>query len=158
MDSDDVKYVISGSFTDIVNILKIESEKNDYPQIRTIIISLKSVVDVLGPLSEKKQAWLTLINNRVALLPLNSDATKMKIGGNIDDLAAMHYEEYKIGESRVPKNKIKEVAINRIDGFISIKDYINVHYSKEHKFHFDASLQGALLYASSLGVDIKKYK
>jgi len=52
----------------------------------------------------------------------------------------------------------KEVALNRIEGFFSIRDLIQNNYSKEHKFHLDASIKGALLYALSLGLNVDEYE
>ena len=50
------------------------------------------------------------------------------------------------------------MALNRIEGFFSIRDLIQNNYSKEHKFHLDASIKGALLYALSLGLNVDEYE
>ena len=62
--------------------------------------------------------------------------------------------EYKSNEFQVPEDKREEVALGRIEGLLSIRDYIKSSGSKEQKFHYESSLKGALLYASSLGINI----
>ena len=68
-----------------------------------------------------------------------------------------HFVEYKNNEFRVPKEKRQEVALSRVEGLSSIRDYIKIKGSKKQKFHYESSLKGALLYASSLGINIDKY-
>jgi len=111
---------------------------------------------------DDENPWMHIVNVRTKLMPLNSDGTELTTGSDIDDLGKMHYEEYKTNESNVPQNKRKEVAINRIEGLSSIREYIQSEGSDEQKFHLDASIIGALLYASSIGKhlneDLLKYK
>ena len=62
--------------------------------------------------------------------------------------------EYKNNEFRVPKEDREEVALGRLQGLKSIRDYIQTKGTNAQKFHLDASIKGAALYASSLGIDI----
>ena len=57
-----------------------------------------------------------------------------------------------------PADKRIEVAIDRVEGFFSLKEYLTNNGSKAQKFHLDASLKGALIYATTLGVNIDEYK
>ena len=158
MTSDEVKFVASGSFLDIANILQGILEKNENVEIRKDFNALKEAINILGGITADQEYWIKIINVRVEKMPLNSDATKLKrLGGGVDDLGKMHYDEYKTNEPNVPQNKRKEVALNRIEGFLSIRDLIQNNYSKEHKFHLDASIKGALLYAHSLGLNVAEY-
>ena len=103
--------------------------------------------------------WLEAVNMRVNSMPLNSNSTKLKsIGVDLDGLARMHASEYKDNEHRVPADKRIEVAIDRVEGFFSLKEYLTNKGSKAQKFHLDASLKGALIYATTLGVNIDEYK
>ncbi len=158
--SDEVKFFASGSFLDIANILQGILEKNENVEMRKDFNALKEAINILGwkPVQAAQEYWIKIINVRVESMPLNSDATKLKtLGGGVDDLGKMHYDEYKINEPNVPQNKRKEVALYRIEGFFSIRDLIQNRYSKEHKFHLDASIKGALLYALSLGLNVAEY-
>jgi len=158
MTSDEVKFVVSGSFLDIANILQGILEKNENVEIKKDFNALKEAINILGGITVDQEYWINIINVRVEKMPLNSDATKlMHLGGGVDDLGKMHYEEYKTNEPNVPQNKRKEVALNRIEGFFSVRDLIQNNYSKEHKFHLDASIKGALLYALSLGLNVEEY-
>jgi hypothetical protein len=158
MTSDEVKFVVSGSFLDIANILQGILEKNENVEIKKDFNALKEAINILGGITVDQEYWINIINVRVEKMPLNSDATKLThLGGGVDDLGKMHYEEYKTNEPNVPQNKRNEVALNRIEGFFSIRDLIQNNYSKEHKFHLDASIKGALLYALSLGLNVAEY-
>ncbi len=163
MTSNEVKFVASGSFLDIANILQGILEENEYVEVRKDFNALKEAINILGVTTDERKSWMIVINGRVKSMPLNSDATKTKISGwGVEDLGSIHFEEYKFGEYRVPENKRKEVALNRIEGFFSIRDLIQNLNCKEHMFHLDASIIGALLYAFSLGEDLHeellKYK
>jgi hypothetical protein len=103
--------------------------------------------------------WLEAVNMRVNSMPLNSNSTKLKSTGvDSDGLARMHASEYKDNEFRVPADKRIEVAKDRVEGFFSLKEYLKNNGSKAQKFHLDASLKGAIIYAKTLGVNIDKYK
>ena len=158
MTSDKSKFVVSGSFSDIANILQGILEKSENIEVRKDFNALKEAIEILGGTSDAQNTWVVLINNRVKAMPLNSDATELTFGGGVNELANMHFEEYKFGESEVPENKREKVALDRIEGLLSIKDVIENHYSNEHKFHLNASLKGALLYASSLGLNVDQYE
>jgi len=157
MTSDEIKFVVSGSFSDIANILQGILEKGENIEVRKDFNALKEAIEILGGTSDSQNTWIVLINNRVKAMPLNSDATEMTFGGGVNELADMHFEEYKSGESEVPENKRGEVALDRIEGLLSIKDVIENNYSNEHKFHLNASIKGALRYASSLGLNVDQY-
>lgn len=114
--------------------------------------------------NDAQQSWINLLNGRVTAMPLNSDSSGLRSGGDmlygggVDGLGEMHFDEYKSNEFQVPEDKREEVALGRIEGLLSIRDYIKSEGSKAHKFHLEASIKGALLYASSLGININKYK
>ena len=113
--------------------------------------------------NDAQKSWIDLVNGRVAAMPLNSDYTGLRSGGDmlygggVDGLGAMHFDEYKSNEFQVPESKRREVALGRIGGLLSIRDFIQSEGSKAQKFHLDASIQGALLYASSIGINIKEF-
>ncbi len=76
----------------------------------------------------------------------------------VNSLGEEHFAEYLANQVQVPEDKREEVALARVEGLSSIRDYIQSEGSKAQKFHLDASIKGALLYASSLGVNVDKYK
>lgn len=106
-------------------------------------------------LTEDQEYWIELVNIRVNSMPLDSTAS---IGFTVDSLGRAHFEEYKTNEFRVPEDKREEVALDRLQGLLSIKEYIKNKGTKAQKFHHEASLNGAILYASSLGLNIEDYK
>jgi|TARA_B110000858_G_C17502508_1_gene336646 hypothetical protein len=104
-------------------------------------------------LTDEQKHWLGLVDIRVNALPFDF----IKRTYTVDSMGKEHFIEYKNNEFRVPKDKIQEVALSRIEGLLSIRDYIKSNGSKKQKFHYESSLKGALLYASSLGINIDKY-
>ena len=102
-------------------------------------------------LTEDQNHWIGLVDMRVNSMPLELIES---MGNTTDSLGNDHFLEYKANEPNVPKNKRKEVALDRVNGLLSIKDYVKNKGTKAQKFHFDSSLKGAELYASSLGLDI----
>lgn len=113
---------------------------------------------------ENNQIWLNIVNMRVNSMPfkLNSKTNEMSYFLSLDDLGLAHAEEYESGEDRIPKKARKEVALERIEGFLSIRDYIQANGTKEQKFHLDASIIGALVYAKksdfSINEQVLKYR
>ena len=108
-------------------------------------------------LSDDQKYWLDVVKKR---------AQAMKNMGafinDVEELAYDHCDQYINDAERIPipKNKRKDVALDRILGFTSIQEYISKNASKDEKFHFEASLQGAMLYANHLKISqniIKKY-
>ena len=102
-------------------------------------------------ITEDQKYWIGLIDSRVKVMP--SDFIKT-IGLDIESLGRDHFNEYKANESRIPKEKRKEVALDRLQGLKSIQGYIKEKGSKAQNFHLDASIKGASLYASLLGIEI----
>lgn len=108
--------------------------------------------------------WIDVVNNRVQLMPLNSEGTELstkcygRSGIGVKELGVMHYGEYLTNESKIPEFKRREVAINRLDGLLSIKDYFQSQGNKQQKFHFEASLIGAEMFADSKGIDVNNSK
>lgn len=83
-------------------------------------------------------------------------------GYDVELLAYDHCDQYINDAERraIPKSMRKDVALDRIYGFTSIQEYISKNATKVEKFHFEASLQGAMLYAKHLNISqniIKKY-
>jgi hypothetical protein len=110
-------------------------------------------------LNKEQLYWIEVINKRVSVMPLNSEGTELSgVGGGLDDLGKDHFDEYKNNEYRVPVDKRVDVALDRVTGFFSLKEYIESKGSKEQKFHLNASLKGALIYATSLGINVDEYK
>ena len=103
-------------------------------------------------LTDYQKHWLGLVDMRVNAVPLDS----IKEMHTIDSYGAANFEEYKMNEHRVPKDERQEVAQSRVDGLLSIKDYIKTSGSKEQKFHYESSLKGAVLYASSLEINFEQ--
>ena len=108
-------------------------------------------------LSDDQKYWLDVVKKR---------AQAMKNMGafinDVEGLAYDHCDQYINDAERIPipKNKRKDVALDRILGFTSIQEYISKNATKDEKFHFEASLQGAMLYAKHLNISqniIKKY-
>jgi len=106
-------------------------------------------------ITDDQQRWMELVDIRVNAMPLDFFE---RIGQTVDGLGRDHADEYKSNEFRVPEDVREEVALDRVEGLSSIRDYIQAEGSKSQKFHLDASIKGALLYATSLGVNIDKYK
>ena len=100
-------------------------------------------------LTDYQKHWLGLVDMRVNAVPLDS----IKEIHTVDSYGEGHFNEYKLNEHRVPKDERQEVAKSRVDGLLSIKDYIKSNGSEEQKFHYESSLKGAELYASSLGIN-----
>ena len=104
------------------------------------------------PLISDDNIWVEVVNTRIRAMPMF--IIKMA-GGTINSYGHAHYEEYKANEHRIPKEEREEVAENRLKGFKSIRNHIQKHGTEEQKFHLDASIKGAALYASYFK---KKYK
>ena len=104
-------------------------------------------------LTDEQKYWLNLVNIRVDALPFDF----IERTYTIESMGEEHASEYINNEFKVPKDKRKEVALSRVEGLSSIRDYIKSKGSKKQKFHYESSLKGALLYASSLGINIDKY-
>ena len=104
-------------------------------------------------LTNSQKHWISLVNIRVNALPFDF----IERTYTIDSMGEEHASEYINNEFKVPKDKRKEVALSRVEGLSSIRDYIKSKASKKQKFHYESSLKGALLYASSLGINIDKY-
>ena len=107
------------------------------------------------PLSDDQKYFLDAVKKRVRAMGELKDF-------DVEDIAYAHCDEYiNIAERiPIPKNKRKDVALDRIYGFTSIQEYISKNATKVEKFHFEASLQGAMLYAKHLNISqniIKKY-
>ena len=92
--------------------------------------------------------WIKTVNIRVESMPLSPDSSELSTGIGMEDLGKMHCNEYKANESNIPENDRKSVAISRLEGFFSIRDYIQTKGSREQKFHLDASIIGAVLFAA----------
>lgn len=92
--------------------------------------------------------WIKTVNIRVESMPLSPASSELSTGTGMEDLGKMHCNEYKANESNIPENDRKSVAISRLEGFFSIRDYIQTKGSREQKFHLDASIIGAVLFAA----------
>ena len=102
-------------------------------------------------LTDYQKHWLGLVDMRVKAT--NFDFIKRTY--TVDSFGQEHFNEYEANEHRVPKEEREEVATSRVNGLLSIQDYINKEGSEEQKFHHASSLKGAKLYASSFGVQAK---
>ena len=107
--------------------------------------------------------WLDAVNGRVNVMPLTSNKTELvkrlygRTGMGVKELGIMHFGEYVGNQFKIPEHKREHVALNRIKGFNSIKDHVYEHGTREQKFHLDASIIGAEMYAESIGINIKNY-
>ena len=107
--------------------------------------------------------WLDVVNNRVNVMPLNPNKTELvkriygRTGMGAKELGIMHFGEYVENQSKIPEFKREHVALNRLKGLNSIKDHIDKNGTKEQKFHLDASIIGAEMFAESIGIDVKNY-
>ena len=114
---------------------------------------IKTKKELKIKLTDEQKYWLNLVEIRVNALPFDF----IERTYTIDSMGEEHASEYINNEFKVPKDKRKEVALSRVEGLSSIRDYIKSKGSKKQKFHYESSLKGALLYASSLGINIDKY-
>jgi|TARA_B110000858_G_C17718179_1_gene433927 hypothetical protein len=104
-------------------------------------------------LSDNHKHWIGLVDIRVNSLPFDF----IKRTYTVNSMGQEHFLEYKNNEFNVPKDKRNEVALSRVEGLSSIRNYIKSNGSKAQKFHYESSLKGALLYASSLGINVDNY-
>jgi len=104
----------------------------------------------LNKLTDDQKHWLGVVDMRVNTLPFDF----IEKTETIDSLGKGHFNEYKVNEYKIPEENRKKVALTRAQGLSSIRDYIKSSGSKEQKFHYESSLKGALLYASSFGINI----
>ena len=107
------------------------------------------------PLSDDQKYFLDAVKKRAQALGELKDY-------DVEQLAYDHCDQYINDAERraIPKSMRKDVALDRIYGFTSIQEYISKNATKVEKFHFEASLQGAMLYAKHLNISqniIKKY-
>ena len=128
---------------------KKADSKTNKPQPKKV----KSKKELKIKLTEEQKHWLNLVNIRVNALPFDF----IERTYTVNSMGEEHASEYINNEFKVPKDKRKEVALSRVEGLSSIRDYIKIKGSKKQKFHYESSLKGALLYASSLGINIDKY-
>ena len=82
-------------------------------------------------LTDYQKHWLGLVDMRVKAT--NFDFIKRTY--TVDSFGQEHFNEYKANEHRVPKEEREEVATSRVNGLLSIQDYINTEGSEEEKFH-----------------------
>jgi len=115
---------------------------------------VKTKKETTSKLTDDQKYWKGLVDMRVNAMPFDF----IERTYTVDSLGKDHFGEYKANEFQVPEDKREEVALGRVEGLSSIRDYIQSNGSKEQKFHFDSSIIGALLYASSLGINVDKYK
>lgn len=101
-------------------------------------------------LTEDQERWLELLDRRVKSMPLE---TLKKLGDTVDIIANDHLLEYKANEPNIPKDIRKKVAKERVQGLLSIKDYVLKNGDEEQIFHIESSLKAAELYASTLGIN-----
>lgn len=106
-------------------------------------------------ITDNQKRWMEVLKMRVNSMPMDFIE---RLGYTVDSLGRDHANEYKSNEFRVPEDVREEVALDRVTGLYSIRDYIQAKGSKAQKFHLDASIKGALLYATSLGLNVDKYK
>jgi len=128
------------------------------PKVMMIRINKITVEDTeTSNINEFDPYWIDLVNKRANSMPLNSDATKLSIGMSLEELAQDHANEYKSNEYRIPDDNRIGVAKDRLDGFYSIQGHLQKTGTKEQNFHLEASLKGAMIYASSLNINIDNY-
>ena len=156
--TDEHKYIISGGFLDILNMINDMLGENDSIEMSKDTKALKEAADYLN-LTGEQYNWIKLIRQRSKLMPLNTTEDRTDIcNQSVRDLGIDHHNTYITNQELVPESKRHEIALNRIDGLYSIQDTIRDYYDKEHSFHFTASMIGAVLYAESLGVNTDKYE
>jgi len=99
-------------------------------------------------LTKNQLMWLDLINKRI-----DCDFSEVWKKGEWKEFGEMHGSEYKSNEDMIPSNERKHVALDRIARFLSISDYVDNQGSDAQRFHLYASLYGARIYATSLGLE-----
>jgi len=100
-------------------------------------------------ITEDQKYWIKTVDKRAKSMPLNAEGKLFGVSG-IDELGGLHLEEYKSFEFNIPPEARKGVAIDRLEGFIGIRNYVYENNTNEQKFHVDASIVGAVLYAESI--------
>ena len=110
-------------------------------------------VTLFTKLNKSQKHWFGLVDMRANALEFNF----LKKTYTPTTYGMEHFQEYRDNEFQVPENKREKVALDRVKGLASIQNYIKSNGSKKQKFHFRASLYGAILYASSLGINVDKY-
>lgn len=140
--------IVVASLLYAISLSNDEKNKNDD---ETIYVSKQKQQDFNV---DNDNPFIKVVNLRVKAMSLNSEGTDLPSGGGIDELGQMHYDEYKNNEYNVPDISRKKVAIDRLEGFFNIRNYIQKKGSNEQRFHLDASIVGALLYAASFGNSI----
>jgi hypothetical protein len=132
---------------------RLRDDKEEQSAAKSSTKKPKPKKETTTKLTDDHKYWLGLIDTRVNSMPFDF----IKRTYTVNSLGEDHFDEYKNNEFRVPKDKRKEVALSRLKGLSSIRDYIKSNGSKAQKFHLDSSIKGALLYASSLGINVDKY-
>ena len=127
-----------------------ENDSNSSPESEGIdeVNSERNKID--QTLTEDQNRWITLVDHRVKSMPLE---TLKKLGDTVDIIANDHLLEYKANEPNIPKDIRKKVAKERVQGLLSIKDYVLKNGDEEQIFHLESSLKAAELYASTLGLN-----
>jgi len=127
---------------------KVKSKSNKAEEKEKVSKSKK-------PVGNEDNDWVKVVNMRVEAMPMN---TIKRLGITIDRYGYDHFNEYKANEWRIPKENREEVALNRLQGFKSIRDHIQKEGTKAQKFHLESSIKGAVLYASYLKGEYKNNK
>ena len=117
--------------------------------VKPVVKKAKPKKETKIRLTADQKHWLNLVDIRVNAMSFDF----IERTYTIDSMGEEHASEYINNEFKVPKDKRKEVALSRVDGLSSIRDYIKSKGSKKQKFHYESSLKGAELYASSLRIN-----
>lgn len=160
IDDLEVRSVVEKGFGDIAAFLRDMLEIQENSELRKDFNACIEATKILKEKSSKSKKEATKLTDEqkhwLGLVEMRINATSYNFIKNthtIESYGKAHFDEYKINEHRVPIDKRQEVAQSRVEGLLSIRDYIKTSGSEEQKFHYESSLTGAVLYASSLGIN-----
>jgi hypothetical protein len=92
-------------------------------------------------LTEEQLAFLDVINRR----SISDWECKTQRGLTLDQVAAMHFQQYEDDEERIPEEDRKYVAGSRISSLNSLKTYIEEFGTEQQKFAFNSTVIASLL-------------
>jgi antitoxin component YwqK of YwqJK toxin-antitoxin module len=164
MDDIEVRSVVEKGFEDIAAFLRDMLEIQENSELRKDFNACIEATKILKEksskskkeatkLTDEQKHWLSFLEMRINAISFES----IKSTFTIDSFAHLQFDEYKkideVDEVDFGKDIIHKIAQSRVEGFLSIGDYIKTSGSEEQKFHYESSLKGALLYATSLGIN-----
>lgn len=142
-------YVFFDAIVSSSNNAEVKKDRDICEEAIQLITTLRSK-DKSIVLTEENKYWLGLVDTRVNAMPLES---LLGIGETVESLGKSHFIEYKSNEYQIPKEDRESVAMNRVEGLLGIKSYVENNGSQAQAFHLRASIIGAVSYAKFIGIN-----